>query len=510
MMESVQVPEDLIINPDTLRPWSLHPTNHQTNSTQENGLINSGITQDFNSFPFRIEESLNSKLILWSGNITLLNVDVIINPTNVTFNDENKISQSIIAQGGEPLVLELKKKSVKSGEIKITEAFNMPAQFIMHIVGLQYNSKQHISALDKLHCCYRNILEIAKEKKWNSLALPIISLKKGNCPEHLAAHVAIKTIRKFMEEHNSSFSHIILVLLHSEFTMYEAITALYFPRNEVEQIQSRLHFFQLSNEVITDEDGTDKENIFPVNKQINIINNPQHILEGAELIELETIENGEFGLPGELDREKLLGSPALPLADGIDYRHMQQSERYERLLRRAKMENLGEISGIGCLYQSGVDRQGRPVIVFLGKWFPASKINLEKAKMYLISILDPIVRGDYVIAYFHTLTNSNNHPTFQMLYDVYSVLPYKYKKNLKHFYIVHPTFWTKMMTWWFTTFMAPAIKRKVQNIQGLAHLYELMSPDQLEIPAYITEYDMKVNGLQYFHTRINLPSPTST
>lgn len=48
------------------------------------------------------------------------------------------------------------------------------------------------------------------------------------------------------------------------------------------------------------------------------------------------------------------------------------------------------------------------------------------------------------------------------------------------------------MTWWFTTFMAPAIKRKVQNIHGLEHLYELMSPDQLEIPAYVTEYDMTV------------------
>lgn len=37
--------------------------------------------------------------------------------------------------------------------------------------------------------------------------------------------------------------------------------------------------------------------------------------------------------------------------------------RYERLLRRARTEDLTEVSGIGCLYQSGVDRLGRPVIV---------------------------------------------------------------------------------------------------------------------------------------------------
>jgi hypothetical protein len=57
--------------------------------------------------------------------------------------------------------------------------------------------------------------------------------------------------------------------------------------------------------------------------------------------------------------------------------------RYERLLRRAKTEDLTEVSGIGCLYQSGVDRQGRPVVVFVGKWFTATKINLEKVKIFI-------------------------------------------------------------------------------------------------------------------------------
>lgn len=99
--------------------------------------------------------------------------------------------------------------------------------------------------------------------------------------------------------------------------------------------------------------------------------------------------------------------------------------RYERLLRRARTEDLSEVSGIGCLYQSGVDRLGRPVVVFCGKWFPAHNIDLEKALLYLIYLLDPIVKGDYVIAYFHTLTNSNNYPSLHWLKEVYSILPYK-------------------------------------------------------------------------------------
>lgn len=58
--------------------------------------------------------------------------------------------------------------------------------------------------------------------------------------------------------------------------------------------------------------------------------------------------------------------------------------RYERLLRRAKTEDLSEVSGIGCLYQSGVDRFGRPVIVFVGKWFRFKEINLDKVKDKLL------------------------------------------------------------------------------------------------------------------------------
>ncbi|CAH1647298.1 unnamed protein product [Spodoptera littoralis] len=182
---------------------------------------------------------------------------------------------------------------------------------------------------------------------------------------------------------------------------------------------------------------------------------------------------------------------------------LRYSTTYERLLRRARTEDLSEISGIGCLYQSGVDRLGRPVVVFIGKWFPIGDIDLDKALLYLIKLLDPIVRGDYVIAYFHTLASSANHPPFSWLKEVYTVLPYKYKKNLKAFYIVHPTFWTKMMTWWFTTFMAPAIKAKVHNLPGVEYLYSVMARDQLDVPAFVTEYDMTINGLHYFQPDTN-------
>ena len=32
------------------------------------------------------------------------------------------------------------------------------------------------------------------------------------------------------------------------------------------------------------------------------------------------------------------------------------------------------------------------------------------------------------------------------------------------FYTVHPSLWTRVTTWWFSTFLAPAIKHKIHNI----------------------------------------------
>lgn len=56
-----------------------------------------------------------------------------------------------------------------------------------------------------------------------------------------------------------------------------------------------------------------------------------------------------------------------------------------------------------------------------------------------------------------------------------------------------------MMTWWFLTFMAPAIKAKVHQLPGVEHLYTAITKDQLEIPAYITEYDMAVKNLSNYY-----------
>lgn len=52
--------------------------------------------------------------------------------------------------------------------------------------------------------------------------------------------------------------------------------------------------------------------------------------------------------------------------------------RYEKFLLRAKQEDLTDIAQLQCIYQSGVDRFGRPVVVFIGRNLPANCIDMER------------------------------------------------------------------------------------------------------------------------------------
>ena len=82
--------------------------------------------------------------------------------------------------------------------------------------------------------------------------------------------------------------------------------------------------------------------------------------------------------------------------------------------------------------------------------------------------------------------------------NVYSIVLillclYRYHRNLRTLHIVHPSFRTKFMTWWFTTFTATEVKDKVNFVTGVEYLYDSVNPEQLDIPQFILDWDSKVS-----------------
>ena len=70
-------------------------------------------------------------------------------------------------------------------------------------------------------------------------------------------------------------------------------------------------------------------------------------------------------------------------------------------------------------------------IFFPGKWFKPETVDMTQALLYLIRILDPVVERDYSVVYFCTRTSSENMISYWWMKEIYSQLPYHYKKNLK-------------------------------------------------------------------------------
>src|SRR5690348_16267067 len=98
-----------------------------------------------------------------------------------------------------------------------------------------------------------------------------------------------------------------------------------------------------------------------------------------------------------------------------------------------------------------------------------------------------------------------------------------------------------MLTWWFCTFMAPAIKPKIRNIHGLQELFSIIDPGNIQIPgkylqhltasitvrvqvnsrkhnnylsctfkAYITEHDVTLHGFGAVAYSLNHSSNQTT
>lgn len=456
--------------------------------------------------PFLWRNDLNAKIILWCGDITTLNVHAIVHSTNERLNDKSPDTERLYSKGGPELLDEINTavKVCKTGEAKLTKGHNLLARYVIHTVGPRYNVKYVTAAESALYTCYRNIMQIVRENGIKSIAVyPVHSMKRGY-PVNDGTHLAIRTIRRFLEKHGDDIETVIFCCNEETIDAYLQILPLYFPRNETEE---RLSPSKLPLD-IGNEDG---EPIIP-ERQIRILDKPtmaamrnNNISEFEETVDL----NKEFATSTvvEVGRHPFAKMEENPDDHKKTYMYGKSSDeqrqqdnkrRYERYLKRAKTEDLTDIAALKCLYRTGTDKFGRPVVAFVGKLFPANSVDLEKAFLYLVRVMEPIVDKDYVIVYFHTQSGAENHPPMNYLKNVYQVLDNKYKKNLKAFYIVHPTWWSKLTTWFFTTFTASDLKNKVFNIKGVQYLYGTITPDQLDVPAFVMNYDTTINGFRYY------------
>ncbi len=171
---------------------------------------------------------------LWQGDITTLRCDAIVNAANSGMTgcyipNHRCIDNAIHTYAGVELRLacaELMEKQghpEPTGQAKITPAFNLPCRYVLHTVGPIIKGRVTRRDRELLASCYRSCLELAAENHLESVAFCCISTGEFHFPHDLAAEIAVRTVREFLQKQTSVRRVIFNVFKDQDKAIYEKL-----------------------------------------------------------------------------------------------------------------------------------------------------------------------------------------------------------------------------------------------------------------------------------------------
>ncbi|MCD7973774.1 MAG: O-acetyl-ADP-ribose deacetylase [Candidatus Azobacteroides sp.] len=159
-------------------------------------------------------------ITILKGDITTVKADAIVNAANSGLLGGGGVDGAIHRKGGSQILEECKvirnrQGKCATGEAVYTTAGLLPAKYVIHTVGPVWNGGNK-NERELLANCYINSLKIANSLGISSVAFPNISTGIYGFPKKEAAHIALSTVKNFLEKENKSIEEVIFVCFDEE------------------------------------------------------------------------------------------------------------------------------------------------------------------------------------------------------------------------------------------------------------------------------------------------------
>jgi O-acetyl-ADP-ribose deacetylase (regulator of RNase III) len=136
------------------------------------------------------------ELTVVQGDITQQRVDAVVNAANRRMRGGGGVDGAIHRAGGPAVLEDCRRRfphGLATGQAGWTTAGELPARWVIHVVGPNYAAGERDRAL--LTSCYRNALAVADELGALSLAFPLVSAGIYGWPKDDAVAAAVETLR---------------------------------------------------------------------------------------------------------------------------------------------------------------------------------------------------------------------------------------------------------------------------------------------------------------------------